>query len=118
MNIDYEALVPVALQALYPTAQERQDIEKQLSAYGIASFHQEIPRVWLGILYLASKAPENLAGFIALACADYRDLLCAAEYPYTSRYWQLEKQNPKKYRKLQTREESEYIAWVESIRKA
>jgi hypothetical protein len=118
MDIDYQALVPMALKAMYRDEREREGVERQLQAYGTESFHREQSRVQLGVLYLASKAPEKLASLIDIACADWRDLLCAAEYPHSSRRWGLKDKDPEKYKKLQDREEKEYLAWVESIKLA
>jgi hypothetical protein len=118
MDIDYEALLPIALKAMYPHEPERENVKNKLQAYGTESFHVEQPRVRLGILYLASQEPEKLESFIELACADFRDLLCAAEYPHSSRRWGLGDKDPEKYQKLQNKEEKEYLAWVEIIKQA
>ena len=115
MNIDYQSLVPIALRAMYPEDQERKEVEQLLEKYGTESFHREESRVRLGVLYLASKEPERLESFIGLACTDYRDLLCAAEYPHSSRHWGLREKDPEKYRKLQVKEENEYLAWLQSF---
>jgi len=118
MKIDYEALLPAALKAMYPEPLQRNEVESKLEAYGQESFHGEQPRVRLGVLYLASQEPEKFDLFIELACTDYRDLLCAAEYPYSSKRRRLRENDPKKYKNLQDKEEKEYLAWVESIKKA
>lgn len=118
MNIDYHLLLPVALKAMYPDKSKRDEIEGKLNSYGKESFHREQERVKLGVLYLASQEPDRLEAFIELACMDYRDLLCAAEYPHSSKRWGLKEKAPEKYKKLQDKEETEYLAWVESIKKA
>ena len=118
MNINHKKLIPAALKELYPDMKIRKKIEKQLSAYGVASHHREKYRVVLGILYLASKEPEKLSALIEMACTDYRDLLRAAEYPHSSRHWELQKRDPEEYKKLQRKEEQEYMAWVEEITRA
>ena len=118
MEIDYEALLPAALKAMYPDPSRREEVKGKLEAYGKESFHRERPRVRLGVLYLASQEPEKLDSFIELACTDYRDLLCAAEYPHSSRRWGLREKDPEKYKKLQDKEAKEYLAWVEIIKQA
>ncbi|MEJ2609552.1 MAG: hypothetical protein P8179_05540 [Candidatus Thiodiazotropha sp.] len=118
MNIDYEALLPMALNAMFPKEVNRMVVEKKLEAYGTESVHREPARVKLGILYLISQKPENIDAFIDLACTDYRDLLCAAEYPHSSRRWRLQEKDPEKYKKLQDKEEKEYLSWVEKIHQA
>jgi hypothetical protein len=115
MRIDYHLLLPVALRSLYPEEQKRNEVKQLLETYGTESFHREKSRVRLGVLYLASRDPGSLESFIELACTDYRDLLCAAEYPYSSRRWGLQEKDPEKYRKLRAKEEKEYLAWVQSI---
>ncbi len=118
MNIDYEALLPIALNAMFPDEAEREIVARKLDAYGTESFHREQARVKLGVLYLASQVPEKIESFIELACTDYRDLLCAAEYPHSSRRWGLQEKDPEKYKKLQDKEEKEYLSWVEKINQA
>ncbi len=118
MNIDYKVLLPMALKAMFPIEAGREQVAKKLDAYGTESFHREQPRVKLGILYLVSQQPEKLDSFIDLACTDYRDLLCAAEYPHSSRRWGLQEKDPEKYKKLQNKEEKEYLSWVEKIHQA
>lgn len=113
--IDHQSLVPIALNSMYTEEQKRNEVEKQLESYGTESFHREKSRVQLGILYLASQKPKKLEAFIYLACTDYRDLLCAAEYPYSSRQWGLQEKDPEKYRTLQLKEEMEYLTWLDSI---
>lgn len=103
---------------MYPDVPKRNEVERKLDAYGKESFHREQSRVRLGILYLASQNPEKLDSFIYLACTDYRDLLCAAEYPHSSRQWGIRKKDPETYKKLQDKEKKEYLAWVETIKKA
>ena len=118
MDLDYDTLLPVALKAIYPNPSERDGVKTKLEAYGKESGHREHARVRLGILYLASREPEKLDTFIGFACSDYRDLLCAAEYPHSSRRWGLREKDPEKYRKLQAKEENEYLAWVEKFKQA
>ena len=100
---------------MYPDPSQRQAVASKLEAYGKESFHSEPSRVRLGILYLASQQAEKLDQFIELACRDYRDLLCAAEYPHSSGSWNLSKTVPERHKLLQDQEASEYIAWVERI---
>lgn len=118
MEINYKALLPMALKAIYPEAPKRDEVEEKLNAYGKESFHRELSRVRLGILYLAYQEPEKLDSFIDLACTDYRDLLCAAEYPHSSRRWGIREKDPKKYKRLQDKEKKEYLAWIDRIKKA
>jgi hypothetical protein len=118
MNIDYDALLPMALNAMFPDDAERKIVLGKLEAYGTESFHREQARVKLGVLYLLSQEPERIDAFIDLACTDYRDLLCAAEYPHSSRRWWLHEKDPEKYKNLQDKEEKEYLSWVEEIQQA
>ena len=118
LAIDYEEILQKALEVLYPDVLQRNDVQRRLQSYGSESFHSEIPRVRLGILYLASQEPGSFASHIDLARTDYRDLLCAAEYPYSSRESGLKDKDPEKYRSLQAKERAEYLAWVASIEKA
>ncbi len=112
---DYQRLVPRVLEAMYPEASQRREIIGRLAAYGTESHHREIPRIRLGILKLAWTQPEKLDQFIELACQDYRDLLCAAEYPLSSRDWRLKDQDPHRYREYQQEEVARYDAWLELV---
>lgn len=94
MKINYKTLLPMALKAMYPDIPKRDEVKRKLDTYGKESFHREQSRVKLGILYLASQEPEKLDSFIDLACTDYRDLLCTAEYPHSSRRWGIEEKYP------------------------
>ena len=112
---DYQDLLPQVLEAMYPDASVRRKIIGQLSAYGMESYHREIPRVQLGILKLAWTQPSKLDAFIELACQDYRDLLCVAEYPLSSRDYRLKDQDPDKYKEYQLEETARYDAWLELV---
>jgi hypothetical protein len=118
MEINYKKILSMALKVMYPDTPKRNEVERKLDAYGKESFHREQSRVKLGILYLAPQEPEKLDSFIDLACTDYRDLLCAAEYPHSSRRWGIREKDPDKHKKLQNKEEKEYLAWVEIIKRA
>lgn len=118
LNLDYDALLPAALRAMYPDPSQRSAVEGKLEAYEKESYHVEQPRVRLGILYLVSQQPEKLDQYIELACTDYRDLLCAAEYPHSSREWRLSETDSDQYKMLQDKETSEYMAWVGRIKRA
>jgi len=117
MDIDYGALIPLALQQLYPDAPERERVQSLLGTYGSESWHRERERVVLGILYLASSEPDKLEALVELACTDYRDLLCAAEYPYSSADRSLKDRDPGKHKRLQEKETNEYLAWVATLRR-
>ncbi len=112
MDIDYDKYLPVVLESMYPDKTERHAVESRLTSYGRESFQREVSRVRLGILRLAYEEPAKLDAFIQLACTDYRDLLCAAEYPHTSRRWKLRESEPERYKKLSEREEAAYRAWL------
>ena len=116
--INYEQVLQKALRVLYPNAAERSEIEASLQSYGRDSFHIEIPRVRLAILYLASQEPGRFADYLELARTDYRDLLCAAEYPYSSRRWRLKEKDPDKFSKLEAKEKAEYLDWIDGIESA
>jgi len=112
MNRDYASLFPRVLEALYPDKVERARVMKVLSSYGAESYHREQDRVYLGVLKLVSAEPGMLEEYTQLACEDYRDLLCAAEYPLTSRRFGLREKDPKRYQKLEEKETREYDDWL------
>ncbi len=118
MAIDYAALLPAALRALYPDASERERVAQRLQQYGAEPSQREPARVRLGVLYLTAQAPDKLESYLQLACTDYRDLLCAAEYPQSSRQWRLQRQQPAAYKALQERDAQAYLAWIDGLRQA
>ena len=115
MNRDYNHLLPIVLDAMFPDETERQAVIEILSSYGKESYHREQDRVHLGILKLARTDPDRLREFTQLACVDYRDLLCAAEYPLSSHPIGLSEKEPERYRELQEKELAEYEAWLEAM---
>jgi hypothetical protein len=115
LNLDYEKLLPLAIDSIYSDAESKTVALSLLEKYGASEYHREIPRVRLGILYLTSKSPDRLPHLVALACSDYRDLLCAAEYPHSSRRFGLKEKAPDKYHSLQEKESREYMAWIAKI---
>lgn len=115
MTRDYQDLLPRVLEAMYPDAVQRRAIMDKLSIYGAEAHHHGIARVQLGILKLAWGQPDKLDEFIELACQDYRDLLCAAEYPLSSRDYRLKDQDPVKYKEYQLEETARYDAWLELV---
>jgi hypothetical protein len=115
MNRDYKNLLPRVLNSLYPEDKNRNEVMEVLSSYGKASYHRERNRVHLGILKLADSKPDSLAFYTQLACDDYRDLLCAAEYPLTSKRYGLRKKDPEHYKKLAQNEIREYDRWLSRV---
>ena len=115
MSRDYENLLPKILIAMFPIEKQRQAVIETLSAYGRESFHREKHRVHLGILKLVWTEPEKLEAYTQLACLDYRDLLCAAEYPLSTRCPDLKEKDAKHYRKIREQECTEYEEWLKNI---
>ena len=85
MDIDYSTLLPMVLAKMFPDSQLRNEVVTKLNQYGSESFHREVERVQLGILKLVYGEPEKLEYYVSLACGDFRDLLCNAEDPLTSK---------------------------------
>ncbi len=115
MTRDYDELLPRVLRAMYPDIVERREIIDRLAAYGKQSFHAGPARIHLGILKLAWARPEKPDEYITLACKDYRDLLCAAEYPLSSTDNRLKEQNPVRYKQFQEKEQAAYDAWLAQV---
>ncbi len=115
MQRDYQQLLPEVLKAMFPEPIERNRIVKILSAYGKESYHRELDRVRLGILRLAWSQPEKLEAFMHLACTDYRDLLCAAEYPLSSLHDTRVVKDTEYYKTLQKQEAADYDEWLRTV---
>ena len=115
MNIDYTTLLPIVLTKMFPDSKLRSEVVTKLDRYGAKSFHREIERVRLGILKLVHNEPDKLEYYVTLACDDYRDLLCCAEYPLTSRRYGLKEKDPEKDKELSSRESQEYKDWLDKL---
>jgi len=115
MSRDYDSLLPRVLRAMFPEEDNRREIVRKLSAYGTQPYHHGRARVHLGILKLAWARPEKLDELIELACRDYRDLLCAAEYPLSSRDHRLRERDPERYRACQDEESARYDDWLAQL---
>lgn len=75
----------------------------------------EPDRVKLGILKAADCQLERIRYFCGVASDDWRDLLCEAEYPLSSRKWGLKDRDPEKYEKLLAKEQAEYESWLQKV---
>jgi hypothetical protein len=111
-DIDHDSFLPKVLEKLFPQREIRETALGILGEYGREEFHIEIPRVHLGILKLAGSDVEAVKQWASLACADWRDLLIAAEYPYSFGKDKLRERNPEKYAKLERKEQDEYRQWL------
>ena len=108
---DYPNLVPLVMEKLFPVAAERERIWSVLDRYQ----SKEPDRVRLGILKAAKGEPGEIERLAELAATDFRDLLCIAEYPLSSRRWALRDSDPDKYDALQEREQRMYDRWIERV---
>ena len=115
MSRDYAELLPRVLKAMYPDGEERARVMHELAAYGVKSHHREQDRVRLGILRLTWQHRDRLQAYVHLACRDFRDLLCAAEYPLTASRWGLRRKDPNRYARLAAREQRDYDQWLTEV---
>ncbi|HSM50354.1 MAG TPA: hypothetical protein VLA75_03030 [Thermoanaerobaculia bacterium] len=72
----------------------------------------EPDRVKLGVLKAADCRLEKLPALLALARDDWRELLCEAEFPLSSRRWGLRERAPEKYEALLAKEQAQYEEWL------
>ena len=59
-------------------------IGRKLKRYGMARHEREVNRVLAAILKCANGDTSKIDHFMEVAIADYRDILCMAEYPNVS----------------------------------
>jgi hypothetical protein len=93
----------------FPVPAERDAILALFSRYA----GPEPDRVKLGVLKVADGNIERIRSLIRLAADDWRDLLCEAEYPLSSKRWGLKDKAPEKYDQLLAKEQAEYEAWLQ-----
>ena len=108
---DYGNLWPRVVEARFRDAQERAAVLALFSAYS----GPEPDRVKLGVLKAADCNIEKVRSLLALAEGDWRELLCEAEYPLSSRKWGLKDKAPEKYEALLAKEQDKYEQWLKSV---
>jgi hypothetical protein len=81
-----------------------------LEQYGSDAFEREVDRLRLVCLKLASGDLEALRLEVSRAKLDYRDTLCAAEYPYHSR--RMTWRNREDEEKAMQRDWKQYEDWL------
>jgi hypothetical protein len=113
--MDYDDILLKALAKLFPGQDTRAEVESILSGYGTEKFHREGPRVKTAILKVAGNSLSEVKRCTEIACCDYRDILCMAEYPNQSGRWGLKDKNPDRYNKLVQKDLDQYKNWIDSI---
>lgn len=108
---DWEKLLPKILERLFPATEERDEAISILSRYCLV----EVDRVRLGILKASKGDLKEMKRLAEIAACDWRDLLCIAEYPLTSRRRGLKQRDPARYDKLLEKEQNEYDQWLKSV---
>ena len=108
---DYANLWPRVVAARFSEPVQREAVMAILASYD----GPEPDRVKLGILKAADCQVERIRQFCGMASADWRDLLCEAEYPLSSHKWGLRKKAPEKYEKLLVKEQAEYDSWLQRV---
>lgn len=108
---DYADLWPKVVDARFRTPQEREAVFAMFSTYD----GPEADRVRLGVLKAADCNLEKMKSLLEVARSDWRDLLCEAEYPLSSRKWGLKDKSPDRYEKLLEKEQAEYEAWLRQV---
>ena len=113
--MEYDQIFQRALAKLFPEQQARDEVQAILSEYGTESFHREIPRIKSAILKVAGANLEEIKRCTDIACCDYRDILCMAEYPNQSGRWGLKEKNPEKYKKLVENDLKQHQEWIDGM---
>jgi len=114
--MDYKVILPKVLAKLFPDPDVRAEAEAILSQYGTEKYHREVPRVRTAILRVAGDNLEEIRQCTEYACRDYRDALCAAEYPNQAQYrWHFFLENPDEHEKLIQEDLKQHQEWIDSI---
>ena len=108
---DYANLWPRVVAARFAEPEGYEVVMAILGSYA----GPEPDRVKLGILKAADCQLERIRYFCRVASDDWRDLLCEAEYPLSSRKWGLKDKSPEKYEKLMAKEQAEYVSWLQRV---
>lgn len=113
--MDHSKLLPRLLEKLFPELEDRKLTLDILGQYGHEGFHPEQDRVRMAILKVAGRSPERIRYYTLMACRDYRDVLCAAEYPNQMGKYFLRDQDPDLYDELIEEDKRQYQAWYLGI---
>ena len=116
MKIESPSDLELVLTTAFPDETEREEAKRILSRYGEESFHREIPRVRAACIKVAEEKIEGLNRSVEIACCDYRDILCMAEYPKHSGRFGLKDKNPEKYQKMVDEDLKQYSDWVTKMK--
>jgi len=108
---DYPNLWPRVVTARFNEPGQHEVVMAILASYE----GPEPDRVKLGILKAADCQLERIRYFCGVASDDWRELLCEAEYPLSSRKWGLKDKAPEKYEKLLVKEQAEYESWLQRV---
>jgi hypothetical protein len=108
---NYGELWPRVVEVAFRNAEERQAVLALFAAYS----GPEPDRVKLGVLKAANCQLERVKVLLSLAQSDWRELLCEAEYPLSSRRWGLIDKAPEKYDALLAKEQARYEQWLKSV---
>ena len=106
---DYANLWPRVVAAKFNEPGQHEVVMAILASYT----GPEPDRVKLGILKAADCQLERIRYFCGVASDDWRELLCEAEYPLSSRKWGLKDRAPETYEKLLAKEQAEYESWLQ-----
>ncbi|MEM8866818.1 MAG: hypothetical protein AAGC73_00990 [Verrucomicrobiota bacterium] len=101
----------------FPEEAKRAEARRVLSRYGLQSFHPELPRVWAACLKVADGQLDRLEETVAIACRDYRDMLCLAECPEQTAQPELRESDPAKYAQLAESDRLQYAGWVARMKR-
>lgn len=112
---DHSKLLARLIEKLLPDKEERELVVEILGQYGHEGFHAETDRVRMAILKLAGRSPERIRYFTLQACRDYRDVLCAAEYPCQTGQHFLKEKDPERYVQLEKEDREQYRLWYLGI---
>jgi hypothetical protein len=108
---DYANLWPRVVTTRFSEPEQHEAVMAILASYE----GPEPDRVRLGILKAADCQLERIQYFCGVANDDWRELLCEAEYPLSSRRWGLKDKSPEKYEKLLVKEQAEYESWLQRV---
>mgnify|MGYP003611031438 CR=1 FL=1 len=108
---NYGELWPRVVELAFRNGGEREALLAMFAAYS----GPEPGRVKLGVLKAANCQVERVRALLSVAKSDWRELLCEAEYPLSSRKWSLKDKAPEKYDALLAKEQAHYEQWLKSV---
>jgi hypothetical protein len=114
--------VELAIESLWNTEADREEVRAALAEYGALAYERDVPRVRLAIVRLSSGRIDRVRELVGLARRDYRDVLVWAECPEEGRsLWaasaHLSPSQEEELAEIRRRDREQHAQWLAELRR-